>query len=233
MAKKKDNSKGNKPARALLGLEVKSFDRFLIRCSAAVSSVLKGKLHWTAADSTIKDVRFLSSMRATFAESKQRQVPVLPYVADRFGIPTHWVAVAFTGESISNRTYISHVSIQIYKGEATDNRKELLFRAEWDAAQDVAVRHGQPHWHFHRKRDEEPLYLDFPVQSLEADVTDIGEQPEWLYRHFHFPMASRFHEGVADCVVQSSEDHLLRWVFQTLAYVLDELEIVLSISATV
>jgi len=225
MGVKKRRIKAQKPSPDSTGggLEVESLPRFLQRCGASIGRLLNLRPHWVLADATLKEVRYLSAARATRADSKDRQIPVLPYVIDRSGIPTHWIAVAFTSNSETNRTVLTHGSLQVYKGEASDPKKQLLFRAEWDAAQMAKLRHAQPHWHFHRERGEDAPPLDLPLQQL-REVEDVQRHGEWIYRHVHFPMASRFHEGEDRCVVPSSEDHLREWATRTISYVRDELQ---------
>lgn|GEM_PF-4297622 len=223
---KKRRHRGQKPPPNSLmgGLEVESLPRFLQRCGGSIGRLLHLQVNWVLGDVTLKEVRYLSTARATRADSKDRQIPVLPYVIDRSGIPTHWIAVVFSSNSETSRTVLTHGSLQIYKGEASDPKKQLLFRAEWDAAQITALRHGQPHWHFHRELGEDTPPLDLPVQHLGSDVEDMPRNREWIYRHVHFPMASRFHEGEDRCVVPSSEDHLREWATRTISYVRDELQ---------
>jgi hypothetical protein len=41
----------------------------------------------------------------------------------------------------------TNISLSVYEGEESDERKIQLFRAEWDDMNNVNEKHSQPHWH--------------------------------------------------------------------------------------
>ncbi|KKI98431.1 hypothetical protein [Prochlorothrix hollandica] len=57
----------------------------------------------------------------------------------------------------------SGVSIRVFKGLATENKKEPLLRAEWDILKDNN-NHAQPHWH---------VYKSFQIRNLNATASDF------------------------------------------------------------
>ena len=57
----------------------------------------------------------------------------------------------------------SGVSIRVFKGLATENKKEPLLRAEWDILKDDN-NHAQPHWH---------VYKSFQIRNLNATASDF------------------------------------------------------------
>jgi hypothetical protein len=148
------------------------------------------------------DVKFQLSGTAVKAMARDRYsvFPLLQREADLF-----WLggSLIFARELANYR--LKSVSLIVFKGDAIDETKTALFRAEWDSPE-PGTDHAQPHWHvypqiidgksnvseFDRYMKYESDLNDEPVTTLDADpARDTA-------RNFHYAMASRWHtDGIS------------------------------------
>ncbi|MGB0562662.1 MAG: hypothetical protein ACPGVO_12800 [Spirulinaceae cyanobacterium] len=108
-------------------------------------------------------------------------VPLLAVGAD-----TYWLNLSLTFLTKSNQSkqgiaqkefQFSGTSIRIFKGLATEYKKKLLFRAEWDSLK-KDNNHAQPHWHVYKSfqaRDLGSEMADFESLIESNKVQDFGE----------------------------------------------------------
>ena len=84
------------------------------------------------------------------------------------------------------------ISISIFQGEASDDRKNQLFRAEWDDYNNPDEKHPQPHWHITSNQaientfaeliedDKEEGFAALILNEEKSKIIDINK--------IHFPM---------------------------------------------
>lgn len=94
----------------------------------------------------------------------------------------YWINISLTFLSNQSKPKIkpenselAGVSIKIFKGALASAKKELLFRAEWDALKDN--NHAQPHWHVCKSfqtRDSNVFKESDFTSSLSNEVKDFG-----------------------------------------------------------
>ena len=87
---------------------------------------------------------------------------------------TYWLNISLTFLPISEKStkktkspsfQFSSISIRVFKGLMTDEKKQPLFRAEWDTLTEKN-NHAQPHWH---------VYKSFQVRNLNTSPSsDFG-----------------------------------------------------------
>ena len=130
------------------------------------------------------------------------------------------------------------VSLIIFKGEALDERKTALLRAEWD--NDMGTLHAQPHWHVYTRsneRDEtdEAIIEDLNLESVEESLDNRephDHDPDWpTSTNFHYAMASRWHASSDLNLHQVSLDNvdsLLTWIKGCVTYCRGQLSFLFS-----
>lgn len=86
----------------------------------------------------------------------------------------------------------SFITISIFQGDASDNKKNQLFRAEWDDYNNPNEKHPQPHWHITSNQaientftelieeDEEEGFAAIILNEEKSKIIDINK--------IHFPM---------------------------------------------
>lgn len=100
-----------------------------------------------------------------------------------------------------NDYFLNGISLQIYKGLATNNNKDLLFRAEWDNKDEINEhKHPQPHWHIHQQKEEirfseflgefeiEPDFEDY-INNKNREDKNKSIIPPFNTPKFHFAMS--------------------------------------------
>jgi hypothetical protein len=109
---------------------------------------------------------------------------VVPLLA--VGTDTYWLNLSLTflpqfdqskQETSPKEFQFSGVSIRIFKGLATEYKKEPLFRAEWDLLK-KDNNHAQPHWHVYKSfqaKDSDTKSIDFESLIKSIEVQDFGE----------------------------------------------------------
>jgi hypothetical protein len=151
-----------------------SLDKRPLKFKEVFSSSEKYIFSLLASDST-------GSFTTDDRDNKYDIVPLLAVETD-----TYWLNLSLTflpkfGQSkkeISPKEFqFSGASIRIFKGLATEYRKEPLFRAEWDLLK-KDNNHAQPHWHVYKSfqaRDSDIKSIDFESLIESSEVQDFGE----------------------------------------------------------
>jgi len=114
-------------------------------------------------------------------DKRHHVVPLLAVETD-----TYWLNLSLTflpkfdqskQETSPKEFQFSGASIRIFKGLATEYKKEPLFRAEWDLLKQDN-NHAQPHWHVYKSfqtRDLNTKAEDFKSLIESNKVQDFGE----------------------------------------------------------
>src|SRR5215469_2109360 len=102
---------------------------YLESVAQALRTQLGGSVRFTPDAGT--NTHVLTDRRGTFAENKFGAIPVVPLSDPRTTLTTFWLALSVRVGGFGRATYIDHVSIQVFEGDAADSTKALRFRAEW------------------------------------------------------------------------------------------------------
>ena len=176
------------------------------------------------------EVRFELSGTAIKATARDRYsvFPLLQLEAELF-----WLGAALIFVRELGNYRLKSIGLIVFKGDAIDERKTALFRAEWDNPE-PGTSHAQPHWHVY------PRIIDGKVSAEEVDrnltdepnSVDLGvetiadEDPEWkTASNFHYAMSSRWHsEGIGHHQENLSEiDNVVRWIKSCISYSREQL----------
>lgn len=186
-----------------------------------------------------KKVYALNSPLATLAEAKY------PYHVVRFldsDTQNYWLGLSLEMEFIKGEHFLSDISLLVFEGDATDNAKRALLRAEWSQPREKdRARHAQPHWHVYANRFDEITIAQFLEIDLAREPKDFNPQiadqfpprvtstktfSEWdRGEKFHFAMASRWHildRNSHQENIQATQ--VLKWVDGCLSYTREQLK---------
>lgn len=219
------------------GLNVGTDHAFKKKCDRALRNALNAHVGLTK-QGEFTNVRFLLTGQAQVNEG----LPLLPFAT--LGNMEVWIGMAISAESENRKTYIHHVSLQLYVGSSSDTDKIQWMRAEWDP-RTPAIAHAQPHWQFVAERDIDGGGVfsdeDLSPQGTVGGISDalltgympkpdisITAKPSWraMLDHFHYAMATDWHLKVptGNWRVPSNEDELLRWIERCICYIREQIE---------
>jgi hypothetical protein len=149
--------------------------------------------------------------------------PLLQLEAELF-----WLGAALIFKRELGNYRLKSISVLVFKGEAFDERKTALFRAEWDDPEPGTI-HAQPHWHVYPRLIESKESLaaagDTPADGF--DLMDFGiegpiaEDPEWRSApNFHYAMSSTWAiEGIGHHQANlTNVEDLVRWISSCIGY---------------
>jgi hypothetical protein len=155
------------------------------------------------------------------------------FLLDQVGTELLWLggALIFKRELLVYR--LKSISILIFKGEAFDERKTALLRAEWDNPESGAM-HAQPHWHvyprFIGKPEEGSRFEEEASVSVFAPSEDApkyeAQDSEWpTSADFHYAMASTWQTNGINFHQEKLNDldYLLNWLRGCIVYTREQL----------
>jgi hypothetical protein len=150
--------------------------------------------------------------------NERTEVNVL-YWFDNFWI---YIEISFVAsESEFPKTFIS---ISIFEGEAIEEKKNHLFRAEWDSF-DNNVSHPQPHWHLHPYKHHYKIYENFEAfnelqneNGFEALIDNNANRIIDI-KKMHFAMDGEWANNVGHIHSLSNKDALTNWMQGLLAHI--------------
>lgn len=85
----------------------------------------------------------------------------------------------------------TNISLSVYEGLSSDDRKVQLFRAEWDDMNNPSELHSQPHWHITSSQAIEKTFEKYSKQFDNGDFISLLEkEKEKLFdvKKIHFAM---------------------------------------------
>jgi len=124
-------------------------------------------------------------------------------------------------------------SLSVFQGQASDDRKLQLFRAEWDNYAEQSDKHPQPHWHIYNQKEissSEDFNSEIESEKnlFNEYIEDDGSKIINIDR-FHFAMNGQWSDNKTDVHTISVESDLTNWfqgllnhLKKELAYVKEE-----------
>ena len=216
-------------------------DKYIQRCRRVLEKVLKRKAGLAFSSNELarnRELYVLSGRGATPAEA-ERSYNVVPFSKQRD--LWFWLAVSLIFEFCQGRYFLMNISLIIFRGLASDVRKSVLLRAEWDAPEegDQAL-HAQPHWHIYQSAVDAKAGGGQVSFRPMADITEVKSDTEPSYERgdnslwneadkFHFAMASRWHLDTSASHQEKIQlDGVLKWIEGCLGYVKREIHTLYS-----
>jgi hypothetical protein len=180
----------------------------------------------------------LSGDGATSAEAKYRY-SVIPFQEAQS--TKLWLAASLEFE-FQKLYRLVNVSLLIFEGEALDERKLALLRAEWESPQsNTSASHAQPHWHIYPSRlnrlisdtgsefKPEEDVQPFVLEDVQIDSRNVLSTELDRLKKFHLAMSARWHvEGSGSHLEEIQLKYVLKWLEGCLSYIRSQLEYVYS-----
>jgi hypothetical protein len=109
----------------------------------------------------------------------------------------------------------SFITISIFQGDANDNIKNQLFRAEWDDFNNPDEKHPQPHWHITSNQAMEKSFQNFLDEEEEVGfVADLyKEQKSKIIdvNKIHFPMNGNWINDDGHIHLINDNEKMVKW----------------------
>jgi hypothetical protein len=185
-----------------------------------VNDIIKAcKLHFTESEFGLKkaDINKFSiqgnimSKALNIHEAGNFDINVLHWF-DNF-----WVYLEISFIPSLNSFPSTFVSISFFQGEASDNLKSQLFRAEWDHHDDN-TEHPQPHWHIHPLKYQHKIYEDFEafvglIEEENSATTALSEENKIVdIKKIHFAMNGQWSAQLGHVNKASEVNLLTNWM---------------------
>jgi len=142
-----------------------------------------------------------------------------------------WVYVEILFSQTSQNKIDIFFSFSVFEGEAEDNIKNQLFRAEWDNYDDNSI-HPQPHWHFHSNDISEEVVMNFAdmIEEEQSDFLDMinDEKAKVInINKMHFAMSAMWNNNINGHINKIKEENeLIYWYEGLLSHIRTQLEFV-------
>ena len=156
-------------------------------------------------------------------ETPQEKVKVLQWFDD------YWIFLELRGFRSINENIEKHINISlcVFQGEASDEDKYQLFRAEWDDFCNPDEIHSQPHWHITSSQALEKTFVSYAIDLDKKDFVDLLEnekQRVFDVKRIHFAMNGNWSNSETNIHKIDSEEKVLRWWFGILNHIRIELD---------
>lgn len=190
--------------------------------ATALRPILGGSISFRGKESSLY---YVGDEHGVVAQNKFGQIPVVPLFAIESTLSGFWLAISVRPAGFDRVTYVDHVSIQVYYGDASDPMKTLLFRAEWHPEQGPLVMHGQPHWHAEGTFGRDEIATNPTGFDLQPAIAPGIPLSAFSLVDVHFAMATRFHENRSKCVVGPpvKSDMITNWIKHCVSYIREQL----------
>lgn len=140
-----------------------------------------------------------------------------------------WLGASLEFQYRQGKTFLVAASVIVFEGEATDDEKIPLLRAEWELSETAPAKHAQPHWHVYAGRIN-PLpsevtfaeeAIDFMGDTSKTDA-EIGrwEDAQW----FHFAMSSQWHTAQVQPIYADFDGVMMKnWLSGCIKYTIEQI----------
>ncbi len=143
-----------------------------------------------------------------------------------------FIEIKFIREDIKDaRKVISvthiNISLSVYEGEDSDNRKIQLFRAEWDDMNNPSEKHSQPHWHITSSQAIEKTFEEYSIHLDNGDFISMLEEVKanvFDVKRIHFAMNGNWQNNQTHVHSISDSEIVSRWFKGILSHIRIELE---------
>lgn len=131
-----------------------------------------------------------------------------------------------TGNKKINIIHI-YISLSIYQGKDDDNRKNQLFRAEWDDLNNSDEKHSQPHWHITSSQAIERTMEEYSNHFDNGDFVSLFDEINssiFDVKKIHFAMNGNWQENQSHVHQIKNSEQVSNWLQGLLTHVRTELE---------
>lgn len=121
----------------------------------------------------------------------------------------------------------TNISLSVYEGEESDERKIQLFRAEWDDMNNVNEKHSQPHWHITSSQALEKTFEEYSNHFDDGGFIALLEQEKlklFDVKKIHFAMNGNWQEDQTHVHFINNSEKVSKWLKGLLSHIRIELE---------
>jgi len=109
----------------------------------------------------------------------------------------------------------SFITISIFQGEASDDVKNQLFRAEWDDYNNPDEKHPQPHWHITSNQAIENTFTELIEDDKEEGFAALilNEEKSKIIdiNRLHFPMNGNWMNDDGHIHLINNNSKMVKW----------------------
>jgi hypothetical protein len=141
-----------------------------------------------------------------------------------------WIYIEIMFSNVNSKKINTFFTLSVFEGEANDDIKNQLFRAEWDSYDNNSM-HPQPHWHFYSNSKIENFVgefielIDKPDSGFEQLLNEEKTKGIDLVK-FHFAMCASWNNNLGHIHEISDETILINWFQGLLFHIKNQLEYV-------
>jgi hypothetical protein len=129
---------------------------------------------------------------------------------------------------VNKRTNEIHIclSLSIFQGEDSDNKKYQLFRAEWDDYNNTEEKHSQPHWHITSNQALEKTFENYSELDNNGFISLLEEERTKVFdvKRIHFAMNGNWQNNESHIHKMENEQQIVNWLQGMLSHLRIELD---------
>lgn len=161
-----------------------------------------------------------TSQAINFRGNNPEETKVLPWFADFY----IYIEVRF----LKNYTH-KMISISIFQGQENDDKKNQLFRAEWDDYNIDSESRPQPHWHITRDNAVYNNYSEFINHNEEKEKIgfenfDVVQAEVFDTKNIHFAMSGNWQNQLSPVHKIDDASKVVAWMEGLLEHIKYELK---------
>jgi hypothetical protein len=121
----------------------------------------------------------------------------------------------------------TQISLSVFQGDELDEKKNQLFRAEWDDYNNFEEKHAQPHWHITSSQEIENTFKEYAeVINASGFVNVFEEEKQRIFdvKKIHFAMNADWQNSGTFVYKIENEEQVVKWLQGMLRYLKTELE---------
>ena len=121
----------------------------------------------------------------------------------------------------------TNISLSVYEGEDSDDRKIQLFRAEWDDMNNPNEKHSQPHWHITSSQAIEKTFEEYSNHFDNGDFISLLEKEKSKLldvKRIHFAMNGNWQENQTHIHTIKNSEQVSKWLKGLISHIRLELE---------
>jgi len=132
-------------------------------------------------------------------------------------------------KKVSKKTKLqtsTSISLSVFQGEESDNKKYQLFRAEWDDYNASEEKRAQPHWHITSSQAIENIFKEYADAFNKPEILEELEREKQKVvdvKRIHFAMNGDWQNSGNYIHKIEDEQHIVMWLEGILKYLRTEL----------
>lgn len=140
-----------------------------------------------------------------------------------------WFAEFWIYVDIKFEDQNTFISLSVFQGQADNDFKHQLFRAEWDDYNNPEERHPQPHWHITSNQVIENTFEEIAnLSDSDTFLSMLKEEKSKIVdiNKFHFAMIGNWINDETHIHLLDNEERIIKWFQGILSHMKIQLEYV-------